>query len=261
MRPISTLTADEARAVRYVATDVDDTLTIGGKLGPAVLSAFDRLAGAGVRVILITGRPAGYALALATYLPNVAGAVAENGGVLLRGGAWRYASGASERGPELAARLRRCYNRIAKAIPRAIETPDGFTRLTDFAIPREGLAPGDLERIEAIVAEEGLRAVASSIQVHWHGGDYDKGTGLREWLAGEPGGAGARAVMTLGDSPNDQAILDARDFPLSVGVRNLEKYLGELRARPAFLTDGAEGQGFLEAVGALLARRNGEGQA
>ena len=69
--------------VEAVFTDVDGTLTTAGKLRASTLGALERLDRAGVPVVLVTGRPAGFAEAWARTLP-VSGVIAENGGISVR---------------------------------------------------------------------------------------------------------------------------------------------------------------------------------
>ena len=45
---------------RYLILDVDDTLTVEGRLGVISLQALERASGAGLEVILNTGRSAGW---------------------------------------------------------------------------------------------------------------------------------------------------------------------------------------------------------
>jgi len=61
-----------------VLTDIDDTLTIGGQLPSVALAAMERLEAAGMRVIPITGRPAGWCDHIARMWP-VDAVVGENG--------------------------------------------------------------------------------------------------------------------------------------------------------------------------------------
>ena len=59
MLPLARLTADEARRLRGVIFDLDDTLLDHGALGEAAYSALFRLRASGLRLIACTGRPAG----------------------------------------------------------------------------------------------------------------------------------------------------------------------------------------------------------
>src|SRR6187401_69159 len=68
-----------ARArIRGVFCDIDDTLTTGGKLTAAAYAALEALQRAGLLVVPITGRPAGWCDQIARMWP-VDAVVGENG--------------------------------------------------------------------------------------------------------------------------------------------------------------------------------------
>ena len=69
--------------IRLIASDVDGTLTDNGKFSSDFISTLLDLQSSGIKVLLVTGRSAGWVSALVNYLP-VAGAIAENGGVFLQ---------------------------------------------------------------------------------------------------------------------------------------------------------------------------------
>lgn len=83
MQPLAAAPVAVLKHIRLLATDVDDTMTSKGALLPATLSMLHRLHRAGVRVLPVTGRPAGEVQGLARYLPHVSAAIAENGAVLV----------------------------------------------------------------------------------------------------------------------------------------------------------------------------------
>ena len=60
MRPLTTMPDDVRRAIRFVLTDIDDTLSTHGRLTAGAYAAMERLREAGRLVIPITGRPAGW---------------------------------------------------------------------------------------------------------------------------------------------------------------------------------------------------------
>ena len=60
LRPLAELAPARLAALRGLLTDIDDTLTRDGAIEPAALAALHRLADAGVPVVAITGRPAGW---------------------------------------------------------------------------------------------------------------------------------------------------------------------------------------------------------
>src|SRR6202453_3372668 len=66
--------------VRALFSDIDGTMTTGEGIESATYAALERLVAAGVPVILVTGRPAGFGHAFMRMLPVLA-CVTENGGV------------------------------------------------------------------------------------------------------------------------------------------------------------------------------------
>ncbi|MGI8747270.1 MAG: hypothetical protein ACR2J4_02810, partial [Deinococcus sp.] len=60
MRPLSELPAELAASCVLVLTDIDDTLTTEGRLPASAYSWLELLAAAGLPVVPITGRPAGW---------------------------------------------------------------------------------------------------------------------------------------------------------------------------------------------------------
>ena len=86
MRPVAEI-ALRSSHLRGVFSDIDDTLTHGGVVELEAYAALMRARAAGLRIVLVTGRPAGWAEVLASVWP-VDAAIAENGGIayLKRGG-------------------------------------------------------------------------------------------------------------------------------------------------------------------------------
>ena len=81
--PLFPLNNIDLSDIRLIASDVDGTLTQNGKFVPDLIATLDRLKSAGIKVLLVTGRSAGWVSALVNYLP-VDGAIAENGGIFLQ---------------------------------------------------------------------------------------------------------------------------------------------------------------------------------
>src|SRR3984885_6664585 len=75
-RPLSELTGP----VRALFSDVDGTMTTGERIEASTYEALERLGEAGVPVIMVTGRPAGFGQAFMKMTPVLA-CVSENGGV------------------------------------------------------------------------------------------------------------------------------------------------------------------------------------
>src|SRR5712691_12272509 len=73
----------DARGVRAVLVDIDETLTTAGKLTGAAYAALERLHAAGRIVVPVTGRPAGWCDHIARMWPADA-VVGENGAFWFR---------------------------------------------------------------------------------------------------------------------------------------------------------------------------------
>jgi len=78
MKPIKEFPSRSKSQVQYVLTDIDDTLTINGRLPSIVFSAMEKLQQNKIAVIPITGRPAGWCDHIARMWP-VSGLVGGGG--------------------------------------------------------------------------------------------------------------------------------------------------------------------------------------
>jgi HAD superfamily hydrolase (TIGR01484 family) len=256
--------ADLSR-VEAVFTDVDGTLTTAGRLRASTLGALERLDRSGVPVILVTGRPAGFAEAWARSLP-VAGVIAENGGISVRvdgRGALRksYARPAAVRARERR-RLTRVVQSALRAVPGARMSTDSRYTEVDLAIDvneEVRLGPEAARALEAFLSARGVNAVRSSVHVNAWIGPFDKASMVRRFLRSVFRARLApddRRWLYVGDSVNDAPLFAA--FSLSVGVANVRTVLGLLPHQPRFVTRAPEGAGFEEVARAVLRARGGE---
>ncbi len=83
MQPVSTLPIEIAGKLLGLFTDIDDTITTEGQLPAAAYAALEQLHQAGLAVVPITGRPAGWCDMVARFWP-VSGVVGENGAFYFR---------------------------------------------------------------------------------------------------------------------------------------------------------------------------------
>src|SRR5437764_6990687 len=77
-KPLCTMPGETLRRIAAVLCDIDDTLTWHGRLPAVAFAALEGLRQAGVAVVPITGRPAGWCDHIARMWP-VDGVVGENG--------------------------------------------------------------------------------------------------------------------------------------------------------------------------------------
>jgi len=82
-KPLASMPEHVRRKLRFVLTDIDDTLTTDGKLTAGAYRALERLHDAGRIVVPVTGRPAGWCDHIARMWP-VDAVVGENGAFYMR---------------------------------------------------------------------------------------------------------------------------------------------------------------------------------
>jgi hypothetical protein len=263
MQPIQEFPLSQRSAIQYVLCDIDDTLTINGRLPAVAYAALEHLEQAGIRVIPITGRPAGWCDHMARMWP-IAGLVGENGAFYFRYDATqrrmvrRYWKTDDERRKDRA-RLDRIQKDILEAIPGCRVSADQPYREADLAIDFcEDVPPLPMAEVEKIVQcfeRAGARAKISSIHVNGWFGDYDKlamtQLFFREQFNGELE-AIRNNVVFAGDSPNDEPMFAY--FPHAVGVANVRDFMDRMKHLPTWVTEREGGYGFAEMVGVLLDR-------
>jgi len=262
--PVRDLPAGFCRGLTHFFTDIDDTLTTDGMIPAGAFRALWDLARAGVRVVAVTGRPAGWCDHIARMWP-VAGVVGENGAFVYTYDRDRRRMTRRFSDPRLGDPARRdalhaVARRVLKEVPGTALASDQAFRLSDIAIdycedvPR--LPPESVDAICRILQEEGVRFKVSSIHVNFWQGEFDKMTGVRRFLSDEDGlsfDAVSETAVFIGDSPNDEPLFEA--FPHSVAVGNLRRFLDRLSSFPEYITDADSGAGFCEAVSEVLRKR------
>ena len=78
MKNLSTMSSSQLKDIKFILTDIDDTLTSDGILKSNAYEAMERLSNNGYKVIPVTGRCAGWCDHIARMWP-VDGVVGENG--------------------------------------------------------------------------------------------------------------------------------------------------------------------------------------
>ena len=261
LRPLVEWPREDRAAVAGVFTDIDDTLTEGGRIGAPVFDAMHRLREAGLLVVPITGRPAGWCDLIARQWP-VDGVVGENGAFYFRydHAARRmirhYAEDDAARAGNRP-RLEQLGRHILAEVPGTAIANDQFCRQADLAIDFcEDVPPlpaDEVDRIVQLFEDAGAHAKISSIHVNGWFGDYDKVTMTRRFLGEEFGidpEKDNRTVVFAGDSPNDAPMFDF--FENAVGVANVVDFKGRLDAEPGYVATAPSGAGFAELARALL---------
>jgi len=252
--------------LRGVLCDIDGTITTDGRMTAAAYGALEQLLEAGLLVIPITGRPAGWCDLIARFWP-VSAVVGENGAFYFRYDhgrhqmVRRYARSEAERAQDRE-RLRSISAEVLREVTGARIAADQAYRESDLAIDWcedvAALPVAEVQRIVGLLQHHGLTVKTSSIHVNaWFGG-HDKLTMTRLLLREQFGidvDTERDRLAFVGDSPNDEPMFAF--FPNSFGVANIAVFADQLMHKPAHVMTGAEGRGFAEFVQRLLAVRDG----
>ena len=254
--PISQLSTIPLNAV---FSDLDDTLTDSSFILPSTLQAIHDLSQAGFKVVIVSGRPAGWADSLMRLIP-LDSVIFENGAGLM----WRennkiltqcLASGAPLKSPQNV--LEELFSKIKREIPQAKLATDQSYRLFDYAIDFNEEPPfltdAQVKRIMQLLNDDSrVTAKLSSIHINYWVGTHTKLTACEFWLKkfGQSTGITKETVVYSGDSPNDEPLFGF--FPHSVGVANVKRFLPIMKQAPAYITSHEGGKGFQEIAQLLL---------
>ncbi len=258
MQALAQAGAANFETVRFVLTDMDETLTYQGRLAAATYDALERLQRAGVKIVPVTAAPAGWCDQMARMWP-VDGVIGENGGLFFERaeghGLVRKFWHAPADQPGIAARLAEIGQQVRDAVPQAVFAEDQSFRLTSLAFAQ----PDDVSIRAAIITA--LRNAGADVTVNnlwvlgWLGG-YDKLAMTRRVMAEAYGvdiDAEPDTVLYVGDSTNDAPMFSF--FRHTVGVSTVTRYLSEIPVPPNWIAAGPGGAGFVEAADAVIRSR------
>ncbi len=269
MIELSTSPIETFAGIDVILTDIDDTLTTDGRLTSSAYVAMERLQEAGISVVPVTGRCAGWCDHIARMWP-VCAVVGENGAFYFRYDHdtkimhREFRQSSAER-YENHARLQSIGNEILSTVHGTALASDQEYRLTDLAIDfAEDVPQLSSEKIHQIVSiaeQAGLVAKISSIHVNCWIGDHSKlSTSLMmlDQVFDIKGDQTQENVVFVGDSPNDATMFGY--LKKSVGVANVLQYLAELQETPNYITRNKCGAGFTELADVLLAAQRSKSQ-
>ncbi|HRK07699.1 MAG TPA: HAD-IIB family hydrolase [Pseudobdellovibrionaceae bacterium] len=259
MRPLSEFPNSKIRAV---FSDIDDTITDEGQLHPEAYEALWKLHRAGIAVVPVTGRPAGWCEMIARFWP-VAGVIGENGGFYFRYAERRMQRHFAIPDAEITSnrqKLDKIREACLKEVPGCAVASDQFSRLLDLAIDfAEDVGPlpeTSIDQIVRIFERHGAVAKVSSIHVNGWFGTYDKLSMCKVFCERELKfelSDQLDHVVFCGDSPNDEPMFEA--FRLGCAVANIQRFAHRLQHRPAFIASREGGHGFVEIAETILRHR------
>ncbi|MBT7044565.1 MAG: HAD-IIB family hydrolase, partial [Gammaproteobacteria bacterium] len=182
MKDLADFPISDLKSIKVVFTDIDDTLTTDGRLTADAYSAMEALRQHNIKVVPITGRPAGWCDQIARMWP-VDGVVGENGAFyfyydekakrMIR----YYVDSVSVRESNRQ-RLKSLGEKILETVKGCAISADQLYREADLAIDFcedvPPLSQADVSRIVDLFEQQGASAKISSIHVNGWFGRYDK---------------------------------------------------------------------------------------
>lgn len=249
--------ADLRGPVRALFSDIDGTMTTGERIEAATFAALEQLEAAGIPLILVTGRSAGWGQAFMKLMPALA-VVTENGGVtFVRDGRKLqklYGVPAASL-PEWRRRMNDAAVEAMAKVPGARLSSDSKYREVDLAIDwneEVSLTKEAAEECAAVIRKAGFTATRSSVHVNFNPPHFDKlsacMTVIRQVLGAD--GNDLSPYVYVGDALNDAPMFGG--FPGSVGVANVKQWWDELQFKPSYVTELAEGAGLRELIAHLI---------
>ncbi len=257
MQPLENIKSNK---IEFLFTDIDGTLTTKGQIPSNSYEALWKLHKSGIKVIPVTGRPAGWCEMIARTWPVLA-VIGENGAF------WfqykdqkmnRYFEVSESERMKNSERLKKIEEKVLTEVKGSALASDQFTRIADLAIDFcedvDRLEPASVQKIKKIFESQGAQAKISSIHVNGWFGNYDKATTCLKFAQKVLGLTVPKFLECssfVGDSPNDEPLFKL--FPLSFGVSNLSEFQNQMHNLPAYISASAEGDGFTEIANKILA--------
>jgi HAD superfamily hydrolase (TIGR01484 family) len=240
--------------IKGLCFDIDDTFSSHGKITAEAFQALWNLKNAGIRLIPVTGRPAGWCDHIARFWP-VDAVVGENGAFTLYmddGKLKRFNTlnptdntAAISKLAALRKTLESEFTGMSYASDQAYRE---FDLAIDFCEDVPAWEESEVQRLVKVCEREGAIAKISSIHVNTWFGRYTKIEGIQKFLASDAakklGLPAMNQLIFAGDSPNDEPMFAA--FEESVGVANVRKFLSQMKHPPKYITSQEMGAGFSE---------------
>jgi len=265
IKSIQDVSSKFCKNLEYFFTDIDDTITNNGLLPSSSLEEIWKLKNAGIKVVLITGRPAGWCDHFARMWP-IDGVIGENGAFYYcfdrkNSNFERVYYLSEEERLENRKKLDKVRERIIREVPSCGIASDQDFRLFDLAIDCcedvKRINEEAFNKIFTILKEENAIYKVSSIHINCWYGNYDKVSCLRKYLKDRTGKTikdMQEKIFFTGDSPNDEPIF--KEMKYTGAVANINNFLQQINFYPSYVASKNTSEGFKEIVQVILNKRN-----
>ncbi len=255
-----------ASDLRWLFTDVDDTLTWKGMLPPETLTALQDLRAAGIKVVAVTGGCAGWCDQMAKLWP-VEAVLGENGAFCMSVDKSQFRTSfyhPQKQMQQAQQVIKEQVNKLLTQYPGIELAMDQPFRFCDVAVNiAQNREPVDLQTVNALLSElrgikvngEPVKATVSSIHINIWVGEHNKRRGSENYLSalGISPEDIESSVGFIGDSPNDESMFGWLTH--TFGVANIASNLEQMQHKPKYLLNNPGGYGFKELADILLGRR------
>ncbi len=264
IKPVREIPDQLCADLEFVFTDIDDTITKNGMMPFKSLKSIYDMEGAGIQVVLVTGRPAGWCDYFARMWP-VSGIVGENGAFYFsydrkRKKMKRVFLLTDDERKKNKEKLTVLEKRVLTEVPQCRISADQSFRITDLAIDIsedvESVSQESIQKICRIIEDAEAEYKVSSIHINCWYGKYDKLTCFDRFIRDFTGSSiedYQNKMIYIGDSPNDEPMF--ANLENGVAVANIRKYLYMLKDFPIYITDHEASDGFDELVEIILKKR------
>lgn len=264
MKQLSKISESQLSNIKFILSDIDDTLTTEGRLKSDAYEAMERLSNKGYKVIPVTGRCAGWCDHIARMWP-VDGVVGENGAFFfsydhVNKKMNNLYSQTEEERRENFKLLHEIKDTILRSVSGAAVASDQDYRITDLAIDFAEDVPKlpqhKIDEIVQIAEQNGAVAKISSIHVNcWIGNHNKLSTSLK--ILKESFGLNDTEIQNnavfIGDSPNDSTMFGF--FKNSVGVANVIDLINCIENPPKYIATEFSGDGFIELADLIINKK------
>jgi len=260
-KSLSELNSGDCSGIKFVLTDVDDTITTKGRLFPSALKSLWDLHEQGIIIIPVTGGSAGWADVYFRQWP-IDAVITESGAL-----AWYREDGIRKRIDHPAIcqdgyndKANRLIERVLAEVPGSKLSVDQFSRIYDIAFDHHEEPPflshESINQIIKICSEEGASFGVSSIHVNCWFGDYHK-LSMVKYILKNVYHLDERdmkhQIAYCGDAPNDSPLFDF--FPMSFGVANVMSPALNMPVMPVYCSGKKYGEGFSDIISAIFSSR------
>lgn len=245
---------DQLRDIRYLFTDIDDTLTTGGRLLPQTFQALWDLHDAGIAIVPVTGGSAGWCEHIVRTWP-VAAVIGESGAFCMTVRDGQVETEFWDDSELPGDRQARHLATVTGMLGHFKLSRDQRFRLADVAVEIAGHERAEIDALADQIRGTGASVAVSSIHINSWIGDYNKQTMSARLLErlGVSSEEAMRLAAFVGDSRNDAPMFSY--FPNAFGVANVLSVLDLLDTKPAWITQRPSGLGFADIAQTILSAK------